>query len=48
MILVDGGKIIDYTAEEGYYTVKNSSLPSLFNGQFGEALKESLDRKSVV
>lgn len=44
MILVDGGKIIDYTAEEGYYTVKNSSLPSLFNGQFGEALKESFDR----
>jgi membrane protease subunit (stomatin/prohibitin family) len=23
MLLVDGGKIIDYTAEEGYYTVKN-------------------------
>ena len=22
MLLVDGGKIIDYTAEEGYYTVK--------------------------
>lgn len=44
MLLVDGGKVIDYTAEEGYYTVKNSSLPSLFNGQFGEALKESFDR----
>ena len=44
MILVDGGKVIDYTAEEGYYTVRNSSLPSLFNGQFGEALKESFDR----
>lgn len=44
MMVVDGGKIIDYTAEEGYYTVKNSSLPSLFNGQFGEALKESFDR----
>ncbi len=44
MMLVDGGKIIDYTAEEGYYTVDNSSAPSLFNGQFGEALKESLNR----
>lgn len=22
MLLVDGGKIVDYTAEEGYYTVK--------------------------
>lgn len=26
MILVDGGKIIDYTAEEGYYTVKMTPL----------------------
>ena len=38
MMLVDGGKVVDYTAEEGYYTVNNSSLPSLFNGQFGETL----------
>ena len=38
MMLVDGGKVIDYTAEEGYYKVSNSSLPSLFNGQFGETL----------
>lgn len=44
MMLVDGGKIVDYTAEEGYYTVDDSSAPSLFNGQFGEALKESLNR----
>ena len=44
MMLVDGGKVVDYTAEEGYYTVQNSSLPSLFNGQFGDALKESFNR----
>lgn len=44
MMLVDGGKVVDYTAEEGYYTVHNSSLPSMFNGQFGEALRESFDR----
>lgn len=44
MMLVDGGKVVDYTAEEGFYTVNNSSLPSLFNGQFGEALKESFQR----
>ncbi len=44
MMLVEGGKIIDYTAEEGYYTVNTSSLPSLFNGQFGDALKETFDR----
>ena len=35
MLLVDGGKIVDYTAEEGYYTVNNSSEPSLFNGDLG-------------
>ena len=44
MMLVDGGKIIDYTAEPGYYKVDNSSLPSLFNGQLKEAIKESFSR----
>ncbi len=44
MMLVDGGKVVDYTAEEGYYKVDDSSLPSLFNGQFGDALKESFSR----
>lgn len=44
MMLVDGGKVVDYTAEEGYYKVDQSSLPSLFNGQFGDALKESFNR----
>ncbi len=44
MILVDGGKIVDYTAEEGYYQVKNSAAPSLFNGQFGAALKDTFAR----
>jgi len=44
MLLVDGGKVVDYTAEEGYYTVNNSSLPSLFSGKFGDALKESFGR----
>ena len=44
MILVDGGKIVDYTAEPGYYKVSNSSMPSLFNGQFGDSLKETFDR----
>ena len=44
MMLVDGGKIVDYTAEEGYYKVDNSTLPSLFNGTFKDALKESFAR----
>lgn len=44
MMLVDGGKVVDYTAEPGYYTVDNSALPSLFNGQFKDTLKETFSR----
>ncbi len=44
MILTDGGKVIDYTAEPGYYKVQNASAPSLFNGQFGDSIKESFER----
>ena len=44
MMVVDGGKVVDYTAEEGYYTVDNSSLPSLFNGEFKDTLKETFNR----
>lgn len=44
MILTDGGKVVDYTAEEGYYKVDNSSMPSMFNGQFGDTLKETFSR----
>ena len=44
MMLVEGGKIIDFTAEEGYYKVDNSAAPSLFAGQFGAAIKEAFSR----
>lgn len=44
MILTDGGNIVDYSAEPGYYTVQASSSPSLFNGQFGDALKDTFSR----
>lgn len=44
MMLVDGGKVVDYTAEPGYYKVDNSSLPSLFNGQLGDSVKETFSR----
>ena len=44
MILVDGGKIVDYTAEPGVYTVNNSAMPSLFNGEFGESLQDAFNR----
>ena len=44
MMLVDGGKVVDYTAEPGYYKVENSGAPSLFGGQFGDALKDTFSR----
>lgn len=44
MLLVDGGKVVDYTAEPGYYKVDNSSMPSLLNGEFGDTLKEAFNR----
>ena len=44
MILTEGGKIIDYAAEEGYYKVDNSAAPSLFNGEFGASLADAFRR----
>ena len=44
MILVDGGKVVDYSAEAGYFKVDNSSEPSLFNGEFGKALGAAFER----
>lgn len=44
MMLVDGGKIIDYTAEPGYFQVDNSSMPSLFSGSFRDALNDTFER----
>lgn len=44
MLLVDGGRIIDYTAEEGYYTVKNELASSMLNGSLKDAISETFDR----
>ena len=44
MILIDGGKIVDFTAEPGYFQVNNSAMPSLFCGQFGDSIKETFNR----
>lgn len=44
MMLVEGGMIVDFTAEEGYYTVNNSSMPSLFMGQLHESVKDAFER----
>lgn len=44
MLLVDGGRVVDYTAEPGYYRVDNSAVPSMLNGEFGDSLKEAFNR----
>lgn len=44
MLLVDGGKIVDYSAEPGYFEVNNENAPSLFGGQFKETLDDAFTR----
>lgn len=44
MLLVDGGNIVDYCAEPGYYEVFMSSAPSMFNGEFKDSLKDTWNR----
>ena len=44
MMLVDGGRIVDFTCDEGYYKVDNTAAPSLFAGQLGKAIVDSFKR----
>jgi membrane protease subunit (stomatin/prohibitin family) len=44
LLLVDGGRIVDYTAEPGYYTVDDSAQPSLLAGQFGDSFRQAWER----
>lgn len=44
IIVVDSGRILDISAEEGVYSFDNSTSPSVFAGQFGASLKEVWDR----
>jgi membrane protease subunit (stomatin/prohibitin family) len=44
VLLVDGGRVIDYCAEPGYYTVDNTASPSLFNGELMASVKETFHR----
>ncbi len=44
MLLVDGGKVVDFSCEPGYYKVDTKSAPSLFSGGFGASLKEMFAR----
>ena len=43
-VIYDNGKVIDATAEEGFYTFDTSSSPSFFAGQFGAVFKEMWQR----
>ncbi len=43
-VIYDNGRVIDATAEDGFYTFDSSSSPSFFGGQFGEVFKEMWQR----
>lgn len=42
MMIIDNGKIAEFSADPGTYTWDTSSEPSIFAGSFGESLKESI------
>ena len=44
MIMLDNGRIVDYSAEEGFYEVYLSSMPSMFNGELRDSVKETFSR----
>jgi membrane protease subunit (stomatin/prohibitin family) len=44
MLLIDGGRVVDATAEPGYYTVDDSSQPSVFGGQWGDSFRQAWER----
>lgn len=44
MILTDGGRIVDFSAEPGYYRVSNEKAPSMFSGPFSNLVQESFER----
>ena len=48
MILVDGGRIVDYSAEPGYFKVSNSTAPSMFNVSFKVSLNSPLNIDGAV
>ncbi len=43
LVVVENGRIIDFTAEQGGYEYKSDTSPSMFCGDFGEALKISFN-----
>ena len=47
-IIYDNGRVIDATAEEGVYTLDDSSTSSFFAGQFGAVFKEMWQRLHIM
>ena len=43
-VIYDNGRVLDATAEDGFYTFDTSSTPSFFAGQFGAVFKEMWQR----
>lgn len=43
-VIYDNGRVIDATAEDGFYTFDTASTPSFFAGQFGAVFKEMWQR----
>lgn len=41
MMIVDNGKVVDFTAEPGEYTYDTSTEPSMLYGGFGKGLVAS-------
>jgi len=44
LIVVSDGKIVDFTADAGYYTFDQGTEPSMFYGGFGKGLIESFKK----
>ena len=42
MMLVDNGKVVEFSAEAGEYTYDNSSEPSIFAGSLGKSIMDSI------
>lgn len=43
MIIVEGGKVVEFCAEPGNFTYNNSTAPTIFTGSLGESIKKSFE-----
>lgn len=44
LLITDSGKIVDFSTESGAYTYSSTTAPSLFNGNFKGALRDTWER----